>query len=299
MKIEPIIFLSSLPVLAAGAGLFYWQTLQLQLLTAAAPAADASVAGQPLIAERQGPAAPPATRQMANETSLADKLEGILLASTASGLAKANDMDDETLYHSLSDQRELTEAESGKCWEAVLARKASWQEILGASLEERKTKGAEIEARFEATLASIMGDKWAAARKASKDALKQSTAEFLAATAVSRVNEVVPLTPAQKDALHAAILARGPTNKTLPRLPHVTRFFSVVTRPEAPRFDQAQLSKVLTEDEVKHYTLLQNSWVEKQKATTQLAMQSFMPALIAALKEEAKSRPADPAPTLR
>lgn len=107
MKIKPIFFLSSLPVLAAGAGLYYWQTLQLQQLTATALGADVSISARPLPTGRQGPAAPPAARQMTPKSQLADKLESILLASSASGLAKVNEMDDTTLYHSLYAQREL------------------------------------------------------------------------------------------------------------------------------------------------------------------------------------------------
>ncbi len=299
MKVKPIFFLSGLPVLAAGAGLFYWQTRQLRHPGESAPAGGPGAVSEQKTAGRQGPAAPPELRRPASQHQVIEKLENRLIAACSAGLAESTEGDDTALYHTLFSQRELTKDEEQKCWEAVLARRASWTALTGASLDERKIKGAEIETRFETTLASVMGADWAATRQAAQDSVKKATAEYLASKTVTRVNDAVPLTPAQKDALHAAVLARNPTDATLPRPPYLKRFFMVDTRPAPPSLSEEQLGTVLSEEQVNLFALQYNASVKRENATMRLAMEAFLPALIETLTEAAGPRTTSPAPAAK
>ena len=299
MKVKPIFFLSGLPVLAAGAGLFYWQTRQLRHPGKSAPVGEPGAASEPKTAGRQGPAAPPELRRPASQHQVIEKLENRIITAGRAVLAELTEGDDTALYHTLFSQRELTKDEEQKCWEAVLARRESWTALTGASLEERKIKGAEIETRFETTLASIMGADWAATRQAAQDSVTKATAEYLASKTETRVNDAVALTPAQKDALHAAVLARNPTDATLPRPPYLRRFFMVDTRPTPPGLSEEQLGTVLSEEQVNLFALQYNASVKRENATIRLAMEAFLPALIEALTEAAGPRTTSPAPAAK
>jgi hypothetical protein len=299
MNGKSVFVLSALPVLAGGAALFYWQTQQLANLKGSATSGSPAARPEQKATARQGATNPPARRQPASTNQLLEKLESRIITSCGAGLEKLAEGDDTVLYHTLNSPRELTKEEGQKCWEAVLARRAAWAANTGASLEERTKKAAEIETQFEAALAAIMGADWAASRQTAQASVKKATAEYLASKTVTRVSDVIPLTEAQKDALHAAVIARNPTDATLPRPAHLSRFFKVETRPTPPSLSQEQLLTVLTEDQVDLFTLQRDAQVQKANAATQLAMQSFLPALIDALGEVAGTRAAAPVPAAR